>query len=298
MTIALASGGDSGWNPLLVAIIGGLAAVITSFVTSFLTGRANLKLEREKFKAEEKLERQKFESSLILQIIATGNGEAARDNVNFLLDGEILSDPKGLIRAASAAGRTPVLPAAKSGADWWSALIRPGKARWNVRTGSDPDAVRIKDLPVKTTIERLVEEPRPPGMPKPNAAYPDYQNRRGEGVESTIYELEADIVSYKLESNGSFHLTLKGETGATMIATCPHPDPPFLRAGNRWVKEITVVRKQVEERLHPDRSMKRTKERVRITGVGFFFQLHGRTGEAPNALELSPVLKIEWLSSS
>jgi hypothetical protein len=298
MTIALASGGDSGWSPLLVAIVGGLAAVITSFVTTFLTGRANLKLEREKFKAEEQLERQKFESSLILQIIATGKLEAATENLDFLLDAGILPDPKGLIRAANSGGRTAVLPARGGGEEWWSAPIRPGKARWNVRTGSDPDAIHVKDICLKTTIEQLVKEPRPQDMPKPNAAYPEYQNRRAEGVERTIYQLEADIVSCKLESNGSFHLTLQGETGATMIATCPNPEPPFLAAGNRWSKEIAAVRKQVEERLHPDRSMKRTKERVRITGVGLFFQLHGRVGEAPNALELSPVLKIEWLSSS
>src|SRR5215469_3806968 len=140
MIITLAGGGEggaaAGWSPLLIAGIGALAAVVTSFLTTFLTGRANLNLEQEKFKATEQLERQKFESSLILQMVTTGTLESATDNVEFLLDAGILSDPKGLIRAATQAGRVAVLPPKSGGDEWWSAPIRPGKFRWGVRTGS------------------------------------------------------------------------------------------------------------------------------------------------------------------
>jgi hypothetical protein len=292
MNIMLAGSSDggatAGWGTLLVAVVGGLAAVITSFLTTFLTGRANLRLEREKFKANEQLERQKFESSLILQMVTTGTLESATNNVEFLLDAGILSDPQGLIRKATMAGRVAVLPPKTGGEEWWSAPIRPGKFRWGVRTGSDEDASQVNASPVKTTVEKLVAEPRPPKV-----AESTHQNRRAEGVERTIYELEAEIITCKLESNGNFHLTLKGETGKTMIASCPEPE--FVDPRSRWTKEIVAVRKQVEERLHPDRSVKPVEQRVRIRGIGLFFRLHGRIGEAPNGLELAPVLKIEWL---
>jgi hypothetical protein len=37
---------------------------------------------------------------------------------------------------------------------------------------------------------------------------------------------------------------------------------------------------------------------VLLVGVGFFNRVHGQLGGAPNGVELAPVLKIEWLSSS
>jgi len=36
--------------------------------------------------------------------------------------------------------------------------------------------------------------------------------------------------------------------------------------------------------------------RVRITGIGFFNKVHGQSGVAPNGIELTPVLSIQWLS--
>src|SRR5467141_2966458 len=93
------------WVPILVAIVTGLITVITVFVT----GRANLKLEREKFSANSqleqqkfetnsKLERQKFEASLVLQVIATGKRETAQKNLDFLVNAGFLPDPEGKIK--------------------------------------------------------------------------------------------------------------------------------------------------------------------------------------------------------
>jgi hypothetical protein len=45
--------------------------------------------------------------------------------------------------------------------------------------------------------------------------------------------------------------------------------------------------------------MRHVKEHIRIRGLGFFFfQLHGQIGEAPNALEIALMVKIEWLAPS
>src|SRR6266852_2188653 len=241
------------WVPILVAIVTGLVTVIAVY----LTGRANLKLEREKFSANSQLEqlkfktssdleRQKFESSLVLQAIATGKQQIAQKNLEFLVSAGFLPDPEGKIKElAKRPGDTPVLPA-RGGTE---IKFRAPVFRWKVRTGSDPDASLVKETPVRTTVEELAAEPRPADMKNPTEVYSDYKNRRAEGAERTIYEVEAVIVACKLQMSGSYHLDLKGTTGRTMIANCV--DPQFVNPGSRWAKEIAAVRKEVEANLKP-----------------------------------------------
>jgi hypothetical protein len=194
------------WVPILVAIVTALATVITVF----LTGRANLRLEREKFytnsklerekvdansqlerqkfAANSKLERQKFESSLVLQVIATGNQETARKNLEFLVNAGFLSDPEGKIKElANEPADTPVLPAA-SASEWVSQLppIRPGVFRWRVRTGADSDAHLVDETPVEAAVEDLAGKPRPQDMPLSAKLMPEYQDHRADGIERTI----------------------------------------------------------------------------------------------------------------
>jgi hypothetical protein len=303
------------WVPILVAIVTALATVITVFHT----GRANLRLEREKFDTNSKLERekfdanvqlerqkfdansqlerQKFESSLVLQVIATGDQETARKNLEFLVNAGFLRDPEGKIKElANEPTETPVLPAAGAG-EWVSAPTRPGVFRWAVRTEADPEASLVQETPVAATVEELIVKPRPDDMPGA-APNPAYQNDRAEGVERTVYQVEASLVGCRLEASGNFHLNLQGTTGKTMIAICPDPDPRFVDPSSRWVKQIAAVRREVEQKLQPVRSKKQVNERVCITGVGFFNRLYGQRGAAPNGLELTPVLSIEWLSTS
>src|SRR5712692_8520187 len=154
------SGSATVWVPILVAIVTALATVITVF----LTGRANLRLEREKFDTNSKLERekfdansqlerqkfdansqlerQKFESSLVLQAIATGDQDTARKNLGFLVKAGFLPDPKGQIQElASEPEDTPVLPAPSA----VEPVHRAPVYRWPVRSGTDPDASLVKD---------------------------------------------------------------------------------------------------------------------------------------------------------
>ena len=317
----LVSGGEGASASLLVPVVVALLTAAGAVVTVFLNARANLRLEREKFKtnaklerekfdatekleaqkfeANEKLERQKFESSLVLHAIATDNQRRARKNLEFLVDVGFLADPKGRIKALrEKPENTPVLPGRSTSKGWWSAPMRPGKHRWGVKTGSDPDAALVETTPVKTTVEKLAKEARPADMLPGTDVFPAYQNRRAEGVERTVYLVEAEIISCRLETSGNFHLTLQGKTGQTMIANCPNPDPEFVDPSSRWAKEIAVARGQIHELLRPEPSMKRAKQRVRLTGVGFFNRLHGQLGMAPNGVELTPVLSIEWLPQS
>jgi hypothetical protein len=252
---------------------------------------ANSQLEQLKFQTSSKLERQKFESSRVLQAIATGKQRTAQKNLEFLVSAGFLSDPQGKIKElAKRPADTPVLPA-RGGAPQMK--FRAPVFRWKVRTGSDPDASLVKETPVRTTVEHLAAEPRPADMNSPIEVYSDYQDRRAEGAERTIYEVEAVIVACKLQTSGSYHLDLQGTTGKTMIANCV--DPRFVDPSSRWTKEIAAVRKEVETKLNPGPTYTRGSRRVRISGIGFFNQVRGQSGVAPNGIELTPVLSIEWL---
>ena len=287
------------WVPILVAIVTGLVTVIAVY----LTGRSNFKLEREKFRANSqleqvkfetssRLERQKFESSVVLQAIATGKQQTALKNLEFLVSLGFLPDPEGKIKElAKRPADTPVLPA-RGGAP--QSKFQGPVFRWKVRTGSDPNASLVKETPIRKTVEELAAEPRPANMSSPTEAYAHYQNRRAEGVERTIYEVEATVVACKLQMSGSYHLNLQGKTGQTLVANCI--DPQFVDPKSRWAKEIAAVRKEVEATLKPGPTYIHGSHKVRIRGIGFFNRVHGQSGMAPNGLELTPVLGIEWLS--
>lgn len=285
------------WVPILVAIITGLVTVITVF----LTGRANRRLERDKFEANTQLEQQKlkttsilerrkFESSLILQAISTGKQRTAQKNLEFLVSAGFLPDPEGKIKAlATRPADTPVLPARCA----QQVKSRPPIFRRDVRTGSDPDAPLVEEAPVPTTVEEFVKEPRPAEIKNPTERHPAFQDRRTEGAERTIYEVEAEIVAYKEMLSGSYRLSLKGETGRTMVANCV--DPKLVDPGSRWAKQIAEVRREIKEKLKPRRAYTHGSRRVRITGIGFFNHVHGQSGVTPNGIELTPVLGVKWL---
>src|SRR5262249_17733905 len=90
--------------------------------------------------------------------------------------------------------------------------IAPGKERWLVKTGADPDAHLVGgQAPVQTTIEQRTNLGRPNEFPVSVRSFPEaYQNKRIRPVEVTIYGVEASIVKYKLESDGDYHLVLQG----------------------------------------------------------------------------------------
>jgi hypothetical protein len=170
--------------------------------------------------------------------------------------------------------------------------VRPGSERWPVKTGTDEDVSRVDATPVATTIEELVKLARPWA---PTLDPPAMQSRRAAPAELTVYTVEGTLVSGYLEADGDFVLTIAGPTGTTMRVEAPNPSPLFVSPTSRWAREISVVRKQLDEKLKPTQRVTRISVRARITGVGFFDRAHGATGAAPNVIELHPVLRAEFL---
>lgn len=175
---------------------------------------------------------------------------------------------------------------------------QPAVFRWTVRTGADPDASLVEETPVVTTVEELVAQSRPSDILDPRQVYAEYENRRTEGVERTVYQIEARIVRCHPQHSGHYKLILEGSTGQTMTANCPDPDPRFVSTKSRWARPIAIVRSQLLEGIrYLPRVNTDARIPVRIRGIGFFNRFHGQLGMPPNGIELSPVLSIEWLST-
>jgi hypothetical protein len=167
-----------------------------------------------------------------------------------------------------------------------------GKERWNVKTATDPAAGQIKLAPVKTTVAQLGS------YSTTNPGNPDQP--RDSGVESTVYEVTAELVEAKRESDSDFHLVLR-EGAATMIAEIPLApactEPPVTERVSVFETQIEAARAAFvqefsEPQSYPAGGLK-IGHQVTITGVGFYDVPHGQTGVAPNAVELHPTLSIK-----
>jgi hypothetical protein len=211
--------------------------------------------------------------------------------------------------------------------------IKPGVERWDVKTGNDADVGDVgqntvdgSTLPgiVPTTVEEMVNMPRPDDSNHPLPATPTsgfnqwWYEHRIRPVETTIWQLEADIVAVKLEADGDQHLVLQGDSGETMIGEVPDPDPEFIK-DSPWAANIKAAREVVNgiigakvaaqpfvqgpgKYLLPASTMpqpggpapaapvvnvgpdtmrpfkSKVRQRATVTGVGFFDVVHGQMG--------------------
>jgi hypothetical protein len=158
-----------------------------------------------------------------------------------------------------------------------------GVERWSVKTGTDADAAKINLASTTTTSIAFLD-----GLAQP-ASLP--ANNRIAPTETTVFQLQATLVEYKLESDSDFHLVLSDGTH-TMIAEIP--DPPCVGAGSPLASAITKARSEFTAKFTPTTSFQTANIPVTVTGVGFFDFLHGQTGVAPNGIELHSVLDIQF----
>jgi hypothetical protein len=130
-------------------------------------------------------------------------------------------------------------------------------------------------------------------------------NSRASTEEKTIYVLEATITDYKQEKthkskgktikgDDDYHIALKGEDGSTLIAEIPKPNC-LLNTPEPLKSMITQARADFDAKFHVTGSFKTTNAKVRITGPALFDRAHGQRGLADNAVEIHPVIKIEFL---
>lgn len=159
-----------------------------------------------------------------------------------------------------------------------------GTERWPVKTGTDADASNV-DL--RTAVPQDITAL---AALKPPAVLP--QNSRIPPAEDTVYQVQATLRAYKMEADSDYHLVLADAQGNTMIAEIPAP--ACVGPGSPFLAGITRARAAFDARYAPGGFWQPAGVPVVVTGVGFFDQLHGQTGVAPNGIELHPVLDIQF----
>jgi hypothetical protein len=132
---------------------------------------------------------------------------------------------------------------------------KPGKERWPVKTGQDPDRAKVGkniiagvDLGagiVQATVEELISIPRPPGMEVATQDPPQFQSVRDGVVEITIWQVSAKITAIKHEADGDYHLVLQGESGQEMVAEIPTPTTVFV-GDSPWLDNIKQARQEID----------------------------------------------------
>jgi hypothetical protein len=160
-----------------------------------------------------------------------------------------------------------------------------GGARVAVKTLTDDGAGEVNLRPAETTIAALRELPPPATLPA---------DARVDPVEKQVYRLRARLVSLKQETDNDFHLVISDErTGETMLAEIPLPD---CAATSSHRTDFEVARDFITKTFGaPARRFTTAPEgaALLITGVGFFDTFHRATGQAPNGIELHPVLSVK-----
>jgi hypothetical protein len=171
--------------------------------------------------------------------------------------------------------------------------------RYPVRFGRDVDANLI-DLSsfTRTTIEEMRSWPTPGVIPAENRISP---------YETTVLALEATLVEYRRErdfDDSDYRLVLIDESGRMIIAKissseCAEADsdePGSELPESRFLERLVFPRAEFTAWLSPTLTVERTSIHVQIMGIGMFEPLSGQPGEAPNGIQISPVLQISLVN--
>jgi hypothetical protein len=151
-------------------------------------------------------------------------------------------------KAAMASGKSLLPPAALlAGSE--TLIVKPGVERWSVKTGTDADIDKVQALIVDTTVEEMVNLPRPDDMQPQTGSFPAYDDARADPTETTVWRLTADIITLKEEADGDYHLVFQGDSGATMIGEIPLPKSNFVSTGSPWFDDINAARAAADDQF-------------------------------------------------
>jgi hypothetical protein len=173
----------------------------------------------------------------------------------------------------------------------WSLVAPPASAlkcgvwRWPVKTLSDQAASQVDYSPKTSSVKRLRT------LDPPSSLSTD--TPRIEPVEFTTYRVRAKLVGAVVEDDHDVHLVIRSPASRrrTMIV-----EFPYVRCNGARDSKKRATMKRARAALTNacgsiGTSFVDLKGRVRVTGVGFWDEIHGQTGVAPNGIELHPVLR-------
>src|SRR2546421_7395757 len=158
--------------------------------------------------------------------------------------------------------------------------------RWPVKVGTDLDASTVNlNAPTATTIANLLAIATPKTL----------QDNKRQAVEKKLYVINATLKKYALMYDLDYHMVIADAAGHTMIAEIPSPS--CVPAGSPFAAGIAHARAQFDAMFTATDTFQSVDVPVRITGVGFFDYLEGQSGQAPNGIELHPIIDITFDST-
>jgi len=165
--------------------------------------------------------------------------------------------------------------------------VHCGTERWAVKTLSDSGATGVNFTAARVTVDWLVSQPQPAGLPEDSRIAP---------IENQAYVVTAHLVGFKLEDDQDIHIVIADldHPGETMIIEIPSTDCSGV-CSSAHVAQIADARTWFESQFGaPHNRFERVPGDVTltVTGIGFFDFLHHQTGVAPNGIELHPVLSL------
>jgi hypothetical protein len=173
-------------------------------------------------------------------------------------------------------------------------LFLPGQAsaqcsgeRWPVKIGTDADVNKVNvNSAIATTIANLTAIATPKTL---------QNNKRIQPTETNVYVVNAILKKYMRMFDSDYHMVIADASGRTMIAEIPSPG--CVNPGSPFAAGIAHARAQFDAMFNVTTTFQNADVPVRITGVGFFDYLEGQAGQAPNGIELHPVLDITFDSN-
>jgi hypothetical protein len=162
-----------------------------------------------------------------------------------------------------------------------------GTERWSQKVLVDAAVNTINFTPINTTVASLVNIV----TPTPSTSMPRYA-----GVEDKTYHFTCKITIKKAETDNDYHLVLSDGTH-TLIGEIPDP-ACSAAAGSAYVNQYTAARNFIDTYIGTGSYSSVNIATVEVYGVAFVDPPHGQTGAAPNNLEIHPILKINFASTS
>jgi hypothetical protein len=167
-----------------------------------------------------------------------------------------------------------------------------GEWRWSIKTLSDKDAGKVHFKPKDRGVNYLR------GLNAPKSLSSD--TPRIPKVEFTTYSLKVQLLRATFEDDSDVHLVVAapGNKAHTMITE--FPDTTCKGAASSKKKHaMKQAREDLLAACPPisHSSFTKLKGSATLTGVGFWDEIHGQSGVAPNGIELHPVLSFHGTCS-
>ncbi len=141
--------------------------------------------------------------------------------------------------------------------------------RGPVKEGSDADRYRVSTTVTATSVAYLVSRPKPSSYPNNNRLVP---------YERMTWQLTANLLQYKQESDGDVHLVVQDSAGHQMIAELPY----------------SACVPASSHTYTPSTSWHYVRRTLVLKGLALFDPPHGQTGAAGNGIELHPVTAVTF----